>query len=171
MTTTDAKEVYIAFDQERCTQCFGCQTACKTWIGLPYGVLNRRVINLWQGQYPNIKSGSLSLSCLHCVTPACAEVCPVEAIEKRSEDGLVQVNGELCIGCRSCADACQYGIPQFTEDDTMIKCDLCLDLEQLESPPCVATCPGEALSVIYSTSSEKLLHEKSILNLLQQPLS
>lgn len=170
MTRWNKREIYIAFNPQKCTQCFGCQTACKMWKDLPPGVLNRRVINLWQGTYPNIKSSSLSLSCLHCVAPACAEVCPAEAIVKREENGLVEVDEELCTGCRTCADVCPFGVPQFTDNDTMTKCNLCQDLPQLKKPPCVATCPGDALSFICSHPVEKQKHEESIMQLLQKSL-
>ena len=56
------------------------------------------------------------------------------------------VDNAKCIGCRSCFEACPFGIPQFIEDGTMRKCDMCLDrLERGEKPICVATCPTQAL--------------------------
>ena len=89
---------------------------------------------------------NLSISCLHCAKPACLEVCPVDAISKRAEDGIVVVDRAVCIGCRSCARACPYGAPQFGRDGTMQKCNLCLGrITRGEVPACVATCPGEAL--------------------------
>ncbi len=164
---TSGNELLIAFDPEKCTQCAGCQIACKSWRELPFGVQFRRVLNLWTGRYPRVKSTSLSLSCLHCVTPACAAACPEKAIVKRVENGLVEVDSALCIGCRLCAAACLYGVPQFGVNDTMVKCDLCPGLSKNgAAPPCVETCPGEALTLIGISSSEKLLHEEQIIRLL-----
>ena len=73
-------EFLIGFDPEKCTQCHGCEIACKSWRQLPYGIQYRRVLNLWRGEYPEVKTVSLSLACLHCVEPACAVACPGEAL-------------------------------------------------------------------------------------------
>ena len=68
------------------------------------------------------------------------------AITKRTEDGIVLVNQNKCTGCRSCATACPFGVPQYGRKGSMQKCNLCLDrLEQGKQPSCVMTCPGEAL--------------------------
>ena len=167
MTTTSGKELLIVFDPEKCTQCAGCVTACKTWRELPFGVNYRRILNFWRGFFPTIKNTSLSLSCLHCIHPACAAACPEEAIIKQADDGLVVVDSALCTGCRLCAEACQYGVPQFGVNDSMEKCDLCPSLlENQIAPPCVETCPGKALTLISTSSSEKLLYEKQIIQAL-----
>lgn len=165
--TAAGKELLISFDPEKCTQCAGCQTACKSWRELPFGVNYRRVLNLWQGSYPRVKNTSLSLCCLHCVDPACAAACPEEAISKRADNGLVVVDSTLCTGCRLCAEACLYGVPQFGVDDTMVKCDLCPSLlENAIPPPCVETCPGKALTLISVSAAEKLVQEAQTLRLL-----
>lgn len=162
-----SNELLISFDPEKCTQCAGCQTACKSWREVPFGVNFRWVLNLWKGCYPKVKNTSLSLSCLHCVNPACAAACPEEAIVKRTDNGLVVVDSSLCTGCRLCAEACLYGVPQFGLDDTMEKCDLCLNLlKNKVTPPCVETCPGKALTLVSISSSEKLLQEEQIIRLL-----
>lgn len=166
--TESNQEMIIVFDPEKCTQCMGCESACKSWRKVPYGIKFRRVFNLWNGNYPIVKNSSLSLNCLHCVQPACAEACPVEAIVKDERSGLVEVDATLCIGCESCADACPYGIPQFNNEGTMMKCDLCLDrLAGEVMPPCVETCPGHALTLVNISSSEKSLYEEQVANLLK----
>jgi len=161
------KEYLIDFDSRKCTQCHGCETACKAWRELRYGVRYRRVLNLWQGAYPNIRNASLSLACLHCVEPACAAACPENAISKRAQDGLVMVDQTLCTGCEICAEACAFGVPQFGDNGVMQKCDFCRG-QQLAgaAPPCVDTCPGGALSLIEISPSEKAVHEKKIRQLL-----
>jgi Fe-S-cluster-containing dehydrogenase component len=83
---------------------------------------------------------------MHCATPACVAICPQKAIIKRAEDGIVVVNQRKCVGCRSCAKACPFHIPQYGKEKVMQKCNLCLErLDQGKQPSCVATCPGEAL--------------------------
>jgi anaerobic dimethyl sulfoxide reductase subunit B (iron-sulfur subunit) len=162
------REYMIKFYPERCIQCHGCETACKMWRGLPYGVRYRRVINLWEGSYPRVKSHGLSLSCLHCSDPACAEVCPVEAISKQAADGRVRVDTTLCIGCGACAEACPFGVPQFGEDQVMQKCDLCGGQTLAGTdPPCVATCPGRALVLEEVTLEEKKAYETFVAEALK----
>jgi anaerobic dimethyl sulfoxide reductase subunit B len=161
------EEYLVRFEPENCTQCHGCEIACKTWRGLGYGIQYRRVLNLWKGSYPRVKNGTVSMACLHCVEPACAAECPEGAISKRADDGLVLVDETLCTGCGACAEACAFGVPQFGENGTMEKCDLCCD-QQLAgaNPPCVDTCPGKALSLVKVRWSEKSDHEKSMEKLM-----
>ena len=79
--------------------------------------------------------------------PACVPVCPSGAMHKREEDGLVLVNEDLCIGCKSCAMACPYGAPQYDErKGHMTKCDGCIErTTQGMKPVCVDSCPLRAL--------------------------
>ena len=162
------KEYLIGFDSAKCTQCHGCEIACKTWRSLDYGVQYRRVLNFWQGEYPRVKSTSLSLACLHCVEPACVGACPEEAISKRMKDGLVVVDETLCNGCGICAEACAFGVPQFGHNGIMQKCDLCRGQHLARAaPPCVDTCPGKALSFIEVSPSEKMVHEEIIISNLK----
>ena len=158
----------VDFDSEKCTQCHGCEIACKTWRGLDYGIQYRRVLNVWQGEYPRVKSASLSLACLHCVEPACVTACPEEALSKRVTDGLVVVDETRCTACGICAEACFFGVPQFGSNGIMQKCDLCRDQQLARGdPPCVDTCPGGALSFIEISRSEKTIHEEKIKQLLR----
>jgi len=163
------KEYLIDFDSGKCTQCHGCEIACKAWRELGYGVQYRRVLNLWQGDYPRVKNASLSLACLHCVEPACADVCPEDAIAKRATDGLVVVDKTRCNGCGICADACAFGVPQIGENGFMQKCDLCCDQQLSDvSPPCVDTCPGAALSYIEVSQADKKAREEKIMRHFQR---
>ena len=81
---------------------------------------------------------------MHCTRPACAEVCPTDAINKRAEDGIVVVDRDKCNGCQDCFSACPYGVPQFGYDGTMQKCDFCIEIGG--GPACAASCPAEALN-------------------------
>jgi len=147
------KGFYI--DTSRCTSCFSCVVACKQWNdlaprvndtpGTP-GPMWRRVTTLEMGAYPNAKIIGVSLSCMHCAQPACMDVCPVGAISKRVEDGIVLVDSDKCIGCHYCFVACPFGVPQYGSGGTMEKCNFCLDrTEKGQDPACVATCPAKAL--------------------------
>ena len=91
-------------------------------------------------------------SCLHCETPACVTVCPTGASYKRSEDGIVLVDPDTCIGCKLCSWACPYGAREYDHaHGVMKKCTLCVDRiynETIEPydriPACVRACPTGA---------------------------
>jgi anaerobic dimethyl sulfoxide reductase subunit B (iron-sulfur subunit) len=134
------------FDSDRCVQCHACEVACKSWNALELGIKWRRVADFWAGQFPRVSNKTISFSCMHCTKPACVEICPAKAISKRSEDGIVVVDQAKCTGCRSCAAACPFHVPQYGRTGKMQKCNFCIErLEQGKQPSCVATCPGEAL--------------------------
>ncbi len=140
------------FDQTRCTNCFACVVACKDWHNVPAGPASWiRVESIEEGWYPNLRVSFLVRCCYHCADPSCVRVCPVRAIKKRQDNGIVVVDQEACLGkdkCRLCSEACPYDAPQFGAEDNakMQKCDLCLErlLEGLK-PICVAACPMRAL--------------------------
>lgn len=140
------KQYGFAFDTERCVQCHACEVACKSLHNIEPGVKWRTVVDIWQGQYPDVMNRTISFACLHCGDPACETVCPTGAITKRVQDGIVVVDKDKCIGCHSCFLACPFGVPQYASDGKMQKCNLCVDrITQGKEPACVATCPAEAL--------------------------
>jgi anaerobic dimethyl sulfoxide reductase subunit B (iron-sulfur subunit) len=105
---------------------------------------------------------------LHCIHPPCVEACPEKAITKRLQDGIVLVDKDKCNGCRICLEACPFGAPQFGENEIMQKCDLCVDAMNLdmESPPCAATCPTQALMFGVIDREEKSLQEQRLKKLI-----
>jgi len=105
---------------------------------------------------------------MHCAEPACAKACPVQAIQKRAEDGIVIVDTGKCIGCKACLKACAFGAPQFGANGKMQKCDMCLNEADLskEAPPCVETCPTKALKLGKMETKEKLALEQDIQKLM-----
>jgi len=143
-----SEEYGISYVKENCMQCHACEVACKSWRAVELGVKWRRVENIWQGAYPDVKNLSVSIACMHCVDPVCVSVCPQGAISKRVEDGIVVVDREKCIGCRTCLEECPFKAPAFGSDGKMQKCDMCLGEIDYgsETPPCVATCPTRALT-------------------------
>ncbi|MDR3439065.1 DMSO/selenate family reductase complex B subunit [Telmatospirillum sp.] len=142
-------------DSSKCSGCKTCQVACKDNKDLDLGLRFRRVYEYGGGNW--VSDGGawhqetftyyLSIACNHCDDPVCVSGCPTGAMHKRPEDGLVVVNGDICVGCRYCEMRCSYGAPQF--DPTakiMRKCDGCLSrLERGLRPICVDSCPQRAL--------------------------
>ncbi|WP_321532949.1 4Fe-4S dicluster domain-containing protein [uncultured Desulfuromonas sp.] len=156
----DGLERVIVFDPQRCNQCHGCEIACKNWRGLDAGIFYRRVLSWWEPRNGEEKMRTLSLTCLHCVNPACVTSCPVSALTKNTQDGRVEVDATLCIGCGACARACDYGVPQITTQQVMKKCDLCMSQPFATNPPCIDSCPGGALSLRELTSAQKSEYER-----------
>ena len=73
--------------------------------------------------------------------------CPRDALY-RDESGIVRRSELLCVGCRSCALACPFGVisDEFVRHVSP-KCDLCVDrVRQGKEPRCVAACASGALS-------------------------
>ncbi len=139
-------------NQTRCTGCETCVVACKDWNDVPAGPVSwRRVLVIEKGRFPDPFVAFLPTSCYHCAQPSCIEACPVEAITKRTEDGIVLVNQEACLGrdsCDMCLEACPYNAPQFGPEAgaKMEKCDFCFDRWQMNQKPiCVDACPLRAL--------------------------
>lgn len=140
---TMAKQLGFYIDVSRCVRCRTCEITCKSVRNVEPGVSWRRVNDTWEGEFPDVKRSFFSQSCMHCARPACMDACPTGAIWKRPEDGIVLVDREKCNGCKDCASACPFGVPQFGADGIMQKCDYCVGIGGV--PSCVAPCPAEAL--------------------------
>jgi len=140
------------FDQELCINCRACVVACKDWHDVPAGPASFiRMVAIEKGNYPEVSMHYMFASCYHCAKPACVSACPVGAITKRDEDGIVVVDREACLGkdnCDLCRQACPYDAPQFgaEENAKMQKCDFCLDrLAENKAPICVDACIMHAM--------------------------
>jgi anaerobic dimethyl sulfoxide reductase subunit B (iron-sulfur subunit) len=140
------------FDQTRCIGCYTCVVACKDWYDVPAGPASwRRVLTIERGKYPEPFVAFLSTACYHCAKPACIPACPVSAISKREEDGIVVVDREACLGkdsCGLCLEACPYDAPQFGAEKSaeVQMCNLCIERwSEGKKPICVAGCPTRAL--------------------------
>ncbi len=161
------KKLGLVIDLDTCVGCHACVTNCKEWNTgghmapltdlKPYG---RHVDGVWFNRVHTFEVGEgedhmtvhFPKSCLHCENAQCVTVCPTGASFKRSEDGIVLVNEDWCIGCKLCSWACPYGAREFDSNEgVMKKCTLCIDRiyntnldEKDRRPACVITCPAGA---------------------------
>lgn len=142
----------IVTDVDRCVGCHACTVACKVMHEMPVGRYWNRVLRIGpnpkeggSGNWPDVEMYFLNLSCQHCATPECVSVCPTGATTK-AENGTVQIDPNVCIGCESCIPACPYGVRYLNEEEKVVeKCTLCEQkLSQGELPQCVSQCGGNA---------------------------
>jgi len=103
-------------DLRRCIGCQTCTAACKMANGTPPGVQWRRVVDMEMGVYPDVKRVFIPTGCQHCSKPPCLDVCPSGATQQR-DDGIVNIDYDLCIGCASCAVACPYGARYMVHEE------------------------------------------------------
>jgi formate dehydrogenase iron-sulfur subunit len=145
----DAGEHYrFGFDMNSCIGCHSCEVACAEQNGLPAGTVWRRVGEIEGGDHPRTRRFHVSMSCNHCLEPACLEGCPTNAYEKL-DNGIVAHHADDCIGCRYCTWTCPYSVPAFQPDRRIVtKCDMCLPrLDAGHLPACVDACPTHAITV------------------------
>lgn len=164
---TTEKKLGLVIDLDTCVGCHACAVNCKEWntggdltplTDLdPYGA---DVSGAWLNRIHSFECGSdddarlvhFPKSCLHCEDAPCVTVCPTGASMKRTEDGIVLVDEDKCMGCGLCAWACPYGAREMDlAAGVMKKCTLCVDRiysdelpEEDRIPACVRTCPSSA---------------------------
>jgi Fe-S-cluster-containing dehydrogenase component len=141
------KRLVIDFDSTLCSGCMACVVACLDQNDQHAdGVAFRTVSRQEQGPYPATVVFH-STACMNCRKPSCLPVCPSGALFRHADDGVVDVDRSLCIGCLSCAEACPFDAPKLAGDGKMAKCELCrVRVGQGLEPACVHTCTTGALT-------------------------
>lgn len=131
---------------DRCIGCHACSTACKSENEVPLGVNRTWVKSVETGAYPNVRRHFQVTRCNHCANPPCVRICPVTAMYQR-EDGIVEFDPDVCIGCKACLQACPYdAIYVDPEDGTAAKCHYCAHRVEINlEPACVVVCPEHAI--------------------------
>jgi Fe-S-cluster-containing dehydrogenase component/formate-dependent nitrite reductase membrane component NrfD len=133
-------------DQGKCIGCHACSTACKSENQVPIGVNRTWVKYVETGAYPDVRRRFQVTRCNHCANPPCVRICPVTAMYQR-DDGIVEFDPSICIGCKSCMQACPYdSIYLDPETNTAAKCTFCAHrLDVGLEPACVVVCPEHAI--------------------------
>ena len=157
-------KMLMLIDYDSCSGCQSCVLACSmTKTGIFSPSRSRVTIKKWEEQCL-----SIPVLCEHCEAPPCASVCPTTAITKDSETGMVQINQDLCTGCRVCATACNFA-PETIRfmDNKAVLCDLCDG-----TPQCSRICQQKAIAYLPTTIA--MQHKKRRLaesrrKALQQP--
>lgn len=133
-------------DQSKCIGCHACSTACKSENQVPLGVNRTWVKYVETGAYPDVRRRFQVTRCNHCANPPCVRICPVTAMYQR-DDGIVEFDPSICIGCKSCMQACPYdSIYLDPETNTAAKCTFCAHrIDVGLEPACVVVCPEHAI--------------------------
>src|SRR3989454_6486334 len=158
-----ARTLAMFTDVSLCIGCRACQVACKQWNQLAPEEPE------WTGTYQNhhhftdksyrlvrffeqsdgqgaLTWHMMSDVCKHCAQAGCLEACPTGAIY-RTEYGTVNINQDICNGCRYCVSACPFGVVTYNEDTgTATKCTFCNDrIHNGLGPACAKACPTESI--------------------------
>lgn len=142
-------QMVLVVDLDRCIGCRGgCQVACKTENKTALGESRSKLYCMGPtGTFPDLEMYFIPVMCQQCESPSCAKVCPTGACYKDTNDGVVYIDKDRCIGCQSCKKACPYDVPIFNKELSVSdKCDICSGLRaEGEIPVCVKNCSGKAI--------------------------
>ena len=134
----------FAIDLRKCIGCHACTIACKAEHEIPVGVNRCWVKTVEKGSFPDTRRFFFPVLCNQCEEAPCVRICPSSALFKR-RDGIVDLHGDSCIGCRACMEACPYD-QLFIDPNTHTaeKCNFCANrVENKLLPACVSVCPTE----------------------------
>jgi Fe-S-cluster-containing dehydrogenase component/formate-dependent nitrite reductase membrane component NrfD len=136
----------FAIDHRKCIGCHACTVACKEEHDVPLGVFRTWVKYVERGTFPDAKRYFTVLRCNHCDNAPCVTICPTRALHTRA-DGIVDFNSDLCIGCKSCLQACPYDALYIDpRSHTAAKCNYCAHRVEVGlEPACVIVCPERAI--------------------------
>ncbi len=137
------------FDATACVGCRCCEVACNEQNNNPSDIKWRRVGESEGGVFPAVNQLFNSMSCNHCIDPACLIGCPTNSYIKIEATGIVIHDDPSCIGCQYCTWNCPYGVPTFHEERHIVtKCHMCHErLDEGQSPACVQACPSGAIEI------------------------
>ncbi len=120
------RKYQLIIDHDSCWGCKTCEVACKQENRTQDSV---KLIAVSEDG-PKCVNGKPDFVfhvniCQHCDDPPCAEICPEDAIEKRT-DGIVIMDYEKCSGCGACIEVCSYNVIDFDDENNIAqKCNLC----------------------------------------------
>ncbi len=147
-TSGRAPRMVKVIDQSRCIGCHACTTACKSENEVPLGVTRTYVKYVDVGVFPQARRAFQVTRCNQCVDAPCVAACPTAAMHTR-DDGIVDFDKSVCIGCKACMAACPYDAIFINPDDhSAEKCNFCAHrLDVGLEPACAVVCPVEAILV------------------------
>ena len=136
----------FVIDNRKCIGCHACSTACKSENEVPLSVSRTWVKYVERGAYPDVRRSFQVTRCNHCENPPCVRICPVTAMYQR-DDGIVEFDPDVCIGCKACMQACPYDAIHIDPNrGTAAKCHYCAHrIDVGLEPACAVVCPTHAI--------------------------
>lgn len=135
----------MLIDTTLCVGCYACRVSCQMQNELPVEQSFIKFYEKETGIFPNVSHEIIPVQCQHCEDAPCEAVCPTKATYT-TEDGIVLVDPEKCIGCKYCMVACPYDAR--TQDHltgVVEKCRFCAEeVAKGNQPSCVSTCVSNA---------------------------
>ena len=108
----------MVIDLRKCIGCKSCILICNQVNNVSPGSEWRRVVGHTFENENTLNRFFLTMSCMHCQDPPCLKVCPTKATYQTNE-GVVGINQDLCIGCSACILACPYKTRSINRCTTM----------------------------------------------------
>lgn len=133
-----------------CIDCEKCMDACRSTNKVPAHGYRTTILERSVPIAPNQKERIfMPILCNQCNNPPCVRVCPTKATYKDKTNGIIQMNTDKCIGCKTCMAACPYNARYFDEEIRAIdKCNFCYNTKLKESngktTACASACPAGA---------------------------
>ncbi len=174
---------FVVADPNKCIGCRTCEVACVVAHSENNIFTSKNEDIDFNPRLSVIKTAQVSapIQCRHCEDALCANVCPNGSIVNK--DGVIYVNKNTCIGCKTCLMACPLGaidlVTDYNNGEKVLqkglkfdhnnklffkekiianKCDLCIGRES--GPACVEVCPTSAFKIVKANDLDKSIKEK-----------
>jgi len=152
MVTRGKMSKGIIISPDKCTGCRTCELACSF---IKHDNFNPKDAAISVLAFDEVGL-QVPMTCLQCDDPHCVAVCPVNALEKDENTGVVNHDREKCIGCKMCVSACPFGNMTYSSRlKQVIKCDECGG-----DPQCVKLCPSGA--IVYKELDSSMERRRNI---------
>lgn len=152
----------LVVDYHKCVGCGTCEMICS----LAHEGACSRTLSRIRIVREEKMGQSVPITCSFCEKPVCLNACPVDAVIRNKDTGIITIIKEKCIGCKKCVQACPFGHMNFNfAEKHSFKCDLCGG-----EPECVKFCWTQALEYLplsealerkRRNQAEKVLEENS----------
>ncbi|MHB8859627.1 MAG: 4Fe-4S dicluster domain-containing protein [Thermoleophilia bacterium] len=133
--------------QDNCIDCERCKAACAKTNDVPRYGYRTQILQQIDPEAIDRRREFIPVLCNQCNNPACTRACPTGATYKDKQNGIVMVDKDKCIGCKTCMSACPFNARYFNEETKAVdKCNFCFDtrLTQGETTTaCAAACPAK----------------------------